>query len=273
MWWMDPTATDNCDKNPKITSDYAKNDCFPLGVTQVWCYAEDKAGNVGKCSYKVNVKVKDDYTAPTMTCPKDIMAISAYNTCTKVNFTEPKAVDNCDANPTVTCDTKSGTCFPLGKNKITCTAKDKSGNTSTCSFYITVMTSGDFVSTINTGAEAADNKVVTTEKTAIESTVSTTTNLNTNTTLTIPARQKLHYEFKAYPNPVDDFVTLELQQYQGKQVVIQMFNTLGQQVYNAQLKEVSETHTVDTHNLSSGTYYIKIAVEGAEPTAKMIIKN
>ena len=51
-----------------------------------------------------------------------------------------QAVDNYDSDPTVSCDTASGTRFPVGQTWVTCYATDDSGNTRTDYFKIIVAT-------------------------------------------------------------------------------------------------------------------------------------
>jgi len=48
------------------------------------------------------------------------------------------AVDDCDPNPTIVCNPPSGSAFPLGTNTVNCSATDKCGNKSACSFTVTV---------------------------------------------------------------------------------------------------------------------------------------
>ncbi|MCU0781874.1 MAG: HYR domain-containing protein, partial [Akkermansiaceae bacterium] len=56
-----------------------------------------------------------------------------------VVFTEPTATDNCLGAVDVTCDPPSGSILGAGVHAITCTAVDEAGNTSTCTFQVTVL--------------------------------------------------------------------------------------------------------------------------------------
>src|SRR5438309_499560 len=56
---------------------------------------------------------------------------------TAVAFTAPTATDTV-STPTVTCDHASGSMFPLGHTKVTCTAKDAAGNSASSSFDVFV---------------------------------------------------------------------------------------------------------------------------------------
>jgi hypothetical protein len=270
MMWMDPTATDNCDPNPKVWCSITnKNYCFPLGKTEVICYAEDQNGNRSQCSYIVTVKVAVDYDAPKIACPADIMkTLAGRNMCEKVDFAAT-AKDNCSA-ATITYDYASGSCFPMGKTKVTATAKDKAGNESKCSFTITVMTTGDLVKSVDTNPTAA--AVKNDNKSAEKANVVTTED---NTNLSIPVSQNLSRRtFSIYPNPTSTFVNVELQQYQGHNVVIQVLNAVGQKMYSATVKEVTDqTFQIDMQQYPSGMYLIHVTAAGLEPMAKKVMRR
>jgi hypothetical protein len=53
----------------------------------------------------------------------------------------PTATDNCDAHPTVVCVPAPGSLLGPGTHTITATATDSSGNVSTCTFTVTVLSS------------------------------------------------------------------------------------------------------------------------------------
>jgi HYR domain/Secretion system C-terminal sorting domain len=135
----EPYAKDNCDPYPKVWCDYKSGYCFPIGTTEVWCWAKDKSGNESKTYFKVIVKEKPDKEPPYIYCQKDIYAyVECDEKCAKVNFDEPKAKDNCDHYPKVWCEYQSGYCFPVGKTEVWCWAKDKWGNESKCYFNVHV---------------------------------------------------------------------------------------------------------------------------------------
>jgi hypothetical protein len=78
-----------------------------------------------------------DTNAPTITCSPDVVVACAGPNGAAVTF-EATAVDAGDPHPVIICQPGSGTQFPLGTNTVLCTATDASGNTSSCSFTITV---------------------------------------------------------------------------------------------------------------------------------------
>ena len=285
-WWMNPTVTDNCDPNPKLW--YEVNGkvidiwyCFPLGITTVSVYAQDKAGNKSFCSYNINTKTKEDYMPPTITCPKDIMvSIRLYNICRTVEFETPKVTDNCDPSPKIVCTILDGQkdvvidknyCFPVGKTRVTCTATDKTGNKSSCGFWINVMLNGDLVRAVDENITAIANK----DNKIGEKTASASEDGFANFTLQHSTSQNLlRKEFTIYPNPTGDFVNLELQQYSGKNVAVQIFNTVGQQVFITTFKEVADqVYRVEMQTYPTGMYFIKVTSEGVETIAKKVMKQ
>ncbi|MEZ4794479.1 MAG: HYR domain-containing protein [Flavobacteriaceae bacterium] len=77
---------------------------------------------------------------PTSTCPTDITTIADAGMCgAVVTYTTPIAVDNCSGVTTVqTTGLASGEIFPVGITTNTFLATDTAGNTSTCTFTVTV---------------------------------------------------------------------------------------------------------------------------------------
>ncbi|MCK6639339.1 MAG: HYR domain-containing protein [Bacteroidia bacterium] len=74
-------------------------------------------------------------------CPSNVSAFSSSGTCNAtVTFPSIAAVDNCDGNVSViqTSGLPSGSSFSVGTTINTFTATDGNGNTSTCSFSVTV---------------------------------------------------------------------------------------------------------------------------------------
>jgi hypothetical protein len=77
-----------------------------------------------------------DTTPPVIDCPRDTTVGCAHDS---LAFTfKVTAADECDENPTVTTVPASGSFFKVGPTLVTVTAKDRSGNTSTCTFTVNV---------------------------------------------------------------------------------------------------------------------------------------
>jgi hypothetical protein len=107
-------------------------------MTTVTWTATDGAGNSASCTYRVTVA---DTTPPAIVCPQDIAVDCAGPGGTAVDFTV-SAADGCDPAPALSCSPAPGSVFPEGVTTVECTARDGSGNTSTCSFEVRVSTCG-----------------------------------------------------------------------------------------------------------------------------------
>ncbi|HEY6328514.1 MAG TPA: HYR domain-containing protein, partial [Blastocatellia bacterium] len=109
----------------------ASGSFFPVGTTTVTCTA-----NGGSTSFAVTVK---DTQPPTITCPANVTANTGNPNQggVVVDYATPAATDNCPG-VTVVCTPPSGSTFDVGTTTVTCTATDHAGNTSTCTFTVTV---------------------------------------------------------------------------------------------------------------------------------------
>ncbi len=95
----------------------------------------DICGNSNTCTQIITV---NDQTPPVLTCPANITVNTTVGSCTAVvNFT-PTATDNCNGLVTIVSLPASGSLFPIGTTTVNNTATDACGNSSTCSFTITV---------------------------------------------------------------------------------------------------------------------------------------
>ena len=82
---------------------------------------------------------------PVFACPSDISVTTDVGTCAAVvTFATPTATDNCSLSSVVMiAGLPSGSAFPVGTTTITYRATDVVGNTSDCSFDITVTDNED----------------------------------------------------------------------------------------------------------------------------------
>lgn len=97
--------------------------------------ATDAAGNAVTCTQTITV---NDQTAPVINCPANITTATPIGSCNAVvNFTVA-ATDNCGGPVTITTMPASGSVFPMGTTTVTATATDACGNSSVCTFTITV---------------------------------------------------------------------------------------------------------------------------------------
>jgi tetratricopeptide (TPR) repeat protein len=132
------SATDRVDGPLPVTCTPASGSTFPLGVTAVSCSAIDAAGLAANGDFTVNV---DDTKAPALTLPGDlsVQAISAKGA--EVTY-QASASDLVDGAISPSCAPTSGGIFLVGTTRVSCSATDKAGNTSTGSFKVTVTKPG-----------------------------------------------------------------------------------------------------------------------------------
>jgi hypothetical protein len=121
-------AQDNLDPSPQLSCAPSATSTFPLGTTTVSCTASDAAGNTSP-NGTLNVTVRDT-TPPTLAPHRDVLAAQQSQQGAVVNYALPVADDAADPSPAVTCNPSSGSTFPLGVTRVSCTATDAAGLTS-----------------------------------------------------------------------------------------------------------------------------------------------
>ncbi|HYJ85612.1 MAG TPA: HYR domain-containing protein [Pyrinomonadaceae bacterium] len=134
------SATDNCPGVGAVSrSGVPSGNNFPVGTTTLTYSATDAHGNTGSATQVVTVI---DNTQPVISCPSNITIESTCPTGAIGTYSTPTATDNCgvqsvDRNAG---SLASGSVFPIGTSTVTHTATDVHGNTSSCSFTVTVLT-------------------------------------------------------------------------------------------------------------------------------------
>jgi len=131
--WSPPIPIDNC--GATITSNsHNPGDFFPVGTTTVSYTATDDDGFEVTCTFDVTVEDVED---PVITCPSDITVPFDAGGCDATVTWNVIPNDNCSI--TTTSNThNSGDTFEFGTTTVTYTAEDAAGNTTTCSFDVTV---------------------------------------------------------------------------------------------------------------------------------------
>lgn len=130
--WIEPTAMDDC-STATITSTHHTGDEFDTGTTRVVYTATDAAGNTSSCSFNVIVV---DHVAPAIKCIDDVTVLAGNACGATVSWTAPQVTD-C-SSVTLTSSPAMGSFFSVGTTNVTYTATDASGNSSTCTFKVTV---------------------------------------------------------------------------------------------------------------------------------------
>ncbi|TBW25792.1 HYR domain-containing protein, partial [Gramella sp. KN1008] len=130
-------ATDNCElASVEVTEGLISGSEFPIGTTTVTYTVTDSSGNTSTSSFTVTV---EDNEAPEVSCPENITATTVTGeSYAIVEFADATATDNCEVSVEQTAGPVSGSQFPIGTTTVTFTATDASGNTTDCSFTVTI---------------------------------------------------------------------------------------------------------------------------------------
>jgi len=109
---------------------------FSIGTTTVTVWGYDYCGGETTCSFNVTVNAPANPPATSLVCPDDITTPATSCTGANVNFDAladpPAAVDYIDYSPA------QNSHFNIGTTAVTATAHDYCGNTSSCTFNVTV---------------------------------------------------------------------------------------------------------------------------------------
>ncbi len=125
--------------NPTLVQNtgIASGDVFPIGTTTNTFTVTDNNGNTASCSFTVTV---EDTENPTIECPDDIVVELDPLECETEVIFDAVASDNCPGvSYEVSTDLESGDLFPIGTNEVVFVATDGAGNTSSCSFDVTIV--------------------------------------------------------------------------------------------------------------------------------------
>ena len=134
-----PIFDDNCGVSMSQTdlSGLTTGDIFPVGVTTQTYSVTDNSGNSISASFTITIV--DDQVPVITNCPANITLNSSSSNCgASVTWTPPAISDNCPGVQ-YTESNASGDFFPIGVTTVSYNATDVSGNTSSCSFTITVV--------------------------------------------------------------------------------------------------------------------------------------
>lgn len=132
------TVVDNCATGLAATAQFPPAAFTIQDTTTVTLFADDGNGNVGECTFDVNVV---DNTPPVIgQCPPNqITNVNANCQGVIINFVPTVVVtDNCDPAPAVVQTPGPGTLVGLGVQSVSITATDYHGQSSVCNFTVTV---------------------------------------------------------------------------------------------------------------------------------------
>lgn len=136
-----PVGTDNCVgavTNQTDTTGLSSGSFFPKGTTTLEYTVNDAHGQSAMCSFTITVA---DTQYPVISCPGNQTMCATSYTGAYVTWVPPVGTDNCPVpftNQTDGTGLTPGDTFPPGLTTIEYTVSDSAGNTSSCSFDVTV---------------------------------------------------------------------------------------------------------------------------------------
>jgi HYR domain len=130
------SAYGGCSAPLTIVSSPPKGSTFPVGTTIVTTTASDTCGDSTNCSFSVTVN-KPVYPPIVLTCSQDVTVTATSTNGAAVYFTG-SAYGGCSAPLTLASSPPSGSTFPVGTTTVTTTASDTCGDSTNCSFSVTV---------------------------------------------------------------------------------------------------------------------------------------
>jgi hypothetical protein len=129
-----PRITDNCGID-RVVFDPPTGSLFPIGTTTVSLTAFDISGNRATCFFRVIVL---DQEPPRVICPANFTVNTSPGNCFATVVYPPVQVTDNSQFTSITYLPPSGSLLPLGTTVVQVIATDRSGNTATCSFNVTV---------------------------------------------------------------------------------------------------------------------------------------
>jgi hypothetical protein len=243
---LDEGSTDNCSIKEKLFSKTSFT-CADLGTGKITFTAKDASGNAS--SAEVTVTVVDEIKPILKAKAAYTIKLDAEGKAAlKWEDLDEGSSDNCSIKDKLLSKT-SFTCADLGTNKITFTAKDATGNTSSAEVTITVVDEIKPVAKVKSGytikldvegkatlkwedidegssdncsikerklsktdftrTDGGDNKVTYTVTDVGGNTTSIEATVRVDIVLSAPERSRESNTVKAYPNPVNEYLYLE----------------------------------------------------------------
>jgi hypothetical protein len=129
------SASDEVDGIVPADCDVKSGGLFPVGVTTLGCWASDSSFNTARGSFSIDVVDKD--SRMELVVPESIFAEAESKEGAVVKY-DVYATGTLDTNPTISCDPKSESLFPIGTKTVRCRATDSFGATAEGSFDVTV---------------------------------------------------------------------------------------------------------------------------------------
>ncbi len=129
------TATGGCSQ-PTVTAVPPSGSTFPVGTNTFNVTASDLCGHTNTCSFLVTVN-PPNFPPIVVNCSSNVTVTATSSNGAVVTF-GATASGGC-SSPNVTANPPSGSTFPVGITTVTNTAADTCGNSTNCTFTVTVV--------------------------------------------------------------------------------------------------------------------------------------
>src|ERR1035441_3552460 len=131
------SASGGCSPPPSVNAMPPSGSTFPIGITTVFTTASDNCGTSTNCSFTVRVN-PPVHPPIVLNCSSNITVNASSSSGASVFFTVT-ASGGCSPPPMVVANPPSGSTFPIGTTTVNATASDNCGNSTNCSFTVTVV--------------------------------------------------------------------------------------------------------------------------------------
>jgi hypothetical protein len=245
--YTNPTFTDNCaltNSTATRINGLVSGSTFPVGNSNVVFQATDAAGNTRRCTMVVTVT---DNQPPVINCPASVVATGTGTPCVEnVFYGSTTASDNCAGTltPFLVTGWASGSIFPAGVTINTFRAVAPNGQSSECSFSITV----------DCGSGMGNNGVEV-----------------RNTNLSMQHSDKL--ELKLAPNPALSTVTVSIEGVGAGGGTLLVFDAVGRLVLRQVIAENQQTAVfqVEGSEFAPGMYRVNLRTETGMVTKTLVV--
>ena len=244
-----------------ITYSVPPGSFFPVGTTSVKATATNDAGN-SECTFTVTV---NDTQKPMLTCPANINAMATSFDGAAVTYTALVGTDNCPgATTTRIAGPASGSTFPVGTTTVTYEVTDAANNKTQCSFTVTVALPTCGLKNQNLqicyyGVTQCVSEKIAKNYIKLGATLGPCNAGNTRISYEETTPAQLTLSLKAYPNPVQDAVTVEVMAPSAGMATLQVLDVTGltRQSRLLQFSEGSNEVQLRLGSLPTGIYLIR----------------
>jgi hypothetical protein len=220
----------------------ASGSIFPLGNSNVVFQAADASGNTRRCTMVVTVI---DNQPPVVTCAPSVVVLGAGTPCgAQVIYTNTTATDNCATSPLVPSlvgGLASGSQFPEGVTTNVYRAVAANGQSSECSFTVTVDCDG----LQKIGAEVRDSD------------------------LNVPQSDQL--DLKLTPNPALSTVTVSIEGVGAGGGTLMVFDPIGRLVKQQVIVGDQRTSALQVAEFLPGLYRIMLKTADGMVTKTLVV--